>query len=80
MNKTKKLFSASNGMGRTVRTTLQAFVGILAFLAGLIAIPEVQDVLVKNNLLAAGSLATVIGVVSGVQNLVEKLLRQYFGE
>lgn len=80
MNKAKSLFSSSNGLGRTVRTTLQAFVGILAFLTAIILVPEVQDVLVKNNLLSVSALATTIGVIAGLQNAVEKLLKHLFGE
>lgn len=80
MNKAKSLFSSNNGLGRTVRTTLQAFVGILAFLTTIILVPEVQDVLVKNNLLSVSALATTIGVIAGLQNATEKLLKHLFGE
>lgn len=80
MNKTKKLFSAGNGVGRTVRTTLQAFVGTLTFLTAIIVVPEVQDVLVKNNILSVSALATTIGLVAALQNAVEKVLRDYFSE
>lgn len=76
----KPLFSPSNGLGRTVRTTLQAFVGILTFLTAFILVPEVQDVLVKNNLLSVSALATTIGLIAGLQNAVEKLLKRLFGE
>ena len=80
MNKVKSLFSSSNGLGRSVRTTLQAFVGILAFLSALILVPEVQDVLLTNNILSVSALATTIGLIAGLQNAVEKLLKHLFGE
>lgn len=80
MDKIKPLFQATNGLGRTVRTSLQAFVGILVFVYGVITIPEVQDFLVQNNLVAIGTLATTIGAMAGIQNAAEKLLRYLFGD
>lgn len=80
MNKTKKLFSASNGVGRSVRTGLQSFVGILAFIVAFMSLPQVQDVLVHNNLLTVTACATTIGFVAGLQNAVEKLLRDLFND
>lgn len=80
MNKIKSLFSSSNGLGRSVRTTLQALVGILAFFSALILVPEVQDVLLSNNIVSVGALATTIGIISGIQNATEKLLKHLFGE
>lgn len=80
MNNAKKLFSSSNGVGRSVRTTLQSFVGILAFCAALIAIPQVQQFILANGVVTAGTLATTIGLVAALQNAVEKFLRDYFGE
>lgn len=77
----KPLFSPNNGVGRTVRTTLQAFVGILTFIVALISIPEVQNVLVTNNLVtSAAACATTIGLIAGLQNAVEKLLKRLFEE
>jgi hypothetical protein len=80
MNKTKALFSSSNGVGRTVRTVLQSFVGVLAFAAAVIAVPQVQEFVFENTVVTAGSIATAIGVITGVQNALEKLLRDFFGE
>lgn len=80
MNNAKKLFSSSNGVGRSVRTTLQSFVGILAFFTALIAIPQVQEFVLTNGIVTAGTLATTIGLVAALQNAVEKFLRDYFGE
>lgn len=80
MKKTKKLFSSDNGVGRSVRTTLQSFVGIMAFFVALVTVPQVQEFILLNGFVTAGTLATTIGLVAGIQNAVEKFMRDYFGE
>lgn len=71
----KQLFSKNTVIGRTVRTFLQALIGIVAFLLGLAAIPGVNDYLVQNGVVAAGTLALVISIATYVYNIAEKAIK-----
>lgn len=76
----KKLFSKDTRIGRTVRTFLQAIIGITAFALGLIAIPGVYDYLVTNNVIAGGTLALVIAVATYLYNAAEAFLKWLLNE
>lgn len=78
--KLKSLVSKDNGVGRTVRTWLQAFIGILAFVYGVVVIPDFQNFLVSNNIVAVGTLASFVAAVTALHNGAEKLLSFLFGE
>lgn len=76
----KKLFSKDTRIGRTVRTFLQAIIGILAFVLGLVAIPGVYDYLIANNVLAGGTLALTIAVATYIYNAAESALKWLLSE
>ena len=69
------MFDKSKPSIKALRTFLQAVVGILAFLVGLVAIPGVSDYLSGQPMLANVSLATVIAIVTYLQNAIEDLLK-----
>lgn len=71
----KKYFSKDTVIGRTVRTFLQALIGITAFLLGLAAIPGVNEYLVSNSVVATGTLALVISVATYVYNMAERFIK-----
>lgn len=61
-------------MVRSFRTALQALVALLTFIAGLIAIPGLADLLILNDLTTAASFATWVGILSYLQNALEDFL------
>jgi hypothetical protein len=71
----KTFFSHLTVRGRTVRTWLQAMAAILTFVYGLLSIPGVEHYLVANNIIAMGTLATVIAVVCYLYNRIEQLIK-----
>lgn len=76
----KQFFSSKTTVGRTVRTFLQAVIGISAFFIGLLNIPGVFDYLVTNNIAAAGTLALTIAVATYVYNASEQLIKWLMSE
>lgn len=69
------MFDKSKPSIKALRTFLQAIVGIIAFVVGLLAIPGVSDYLSENPALANVSLATVIAVFTYLQNAIEDFLK-----
>jgi hypothetical protein len=76
----KKLFSKDTRIGRTVRTFLQAIIGIAAFVLGILNIPGVYDYLVANSLVSGGTLALTIAVATYLYNAAESFLKWLVGE
>jgi uncharacterized membrane protein (DUF485 family) len=70
----KQIFNKNTPIGRTIRTWIQAFIGITAFALGLIGIPGVAEFVTQNYAVTIGSLATAIAVVTYIQNALERLL------
>ena len=75
-----KIFSKDNKYGRTVRTFLQAIIGICVFVLGLLAIPGVQSFLSDNQVASVTTLAFVIAVTTYVYNSAEQLIHWLFGD
>lgn len=74
MQSLKWLFNKETRHGRGLRTGLQALVALLTFIAGLVAIPGLADVLIQNDLTTAASFATWAGLIAYLQNTLEDLL------
>lgn len=55
---------------------MQAVVGITAFVVGLLSIPGVSEFLSQQPILANVSLATVIGIITYLQNAIEDYLKK----
>ena len=77
MNSLKWLVNKNTRHGRGIRTALQAFLGVLTFVVGLISVPGLADVLTANNVVTVSSLAAWVGVISYLQNFLEDMLREW---
>lgn len=77
MNGIKWIFNKETRHGRGIRTGLQFVYALLTFVAGLIIIPGVSELLLENQLVTAASFATLVGVISYLQNLLEDLLKEW---
>lgn len=75
MKSIKWLLDKNTRHGRGIRTALQAFLGVLTFIVGLLAVPGLADVLTANNVVTVSTLAAWVGVISYLQNFLEDLLR-----
>jgi len=69
------MFDKSKPSIKALRTFLQAVVGIIAFVLGLLAIPGVSEYLSNNPALANISLATCIAIATYLQNAIEDFLK-----
>lgn len=80
MDTIKSFFSSKTKRGRVVRTTLQAFLGVLSFMLGLLTIPGMNDLLQHLGLIeTAGALGVWVGVVSYLYNTLETIFKQLYG-
>jgi len=73
MDSIKWLFNKNTRHGRGLRTTLQALLGLVTFVAGVLTIPGLGDILAQNNVTTAASFGVWVGFISYAQNFLEDL-------
>lgn len=71
MNNIKQVFDKNTSHGRAIRTALQAFIAIITFVSGLMAIPGFGGFLADNNVMTLATFGIWIGIVSYIQNALE---------
>ena len=72
----KSFFSPTTRRGRAIRTGLQVLVGVITFVAGILTIPGVQQLLIDAGWIAqAASLATWVAIIAYIQNALEAFIR-----
>lgn len=69
----KKLFDKNTNLGRGVRTAFQGLLALITFIYGFLLIPGLYDLLASNDLATVASFATLVGVISYVQNALESI-------
>lgn len=70
-----KIFDKNTAHGRSIRTWLQVITGIVVFFAGLLTIPGVAELILANEFVTVSTFATVVAVVTYVQNKLEQLVK-----
>lgn len=73
MDSIKWLFNKNTRHGRGLRTALQALLGVITFVAGILALPGLGDVLAQNNVTTLASFGVWVGFISYAQNFLEDL-------
>lgn len=76
MDSIKWLLDKNTRHGRGIRTALQGAFAILTFLAGLLALPGLGELLAANELMTVGTFGVWVGVVSYLHNALEDLIER----
>lgn len=71
------IFDKNTSHGRALRTGLQAIVGLVSFIFGILTIPGLSNILADNNILSITAFGTWLGIITYIQNALEDILENW---